>query len=170
MPGKDILPEELLIEKLSSNHDLTGFRCSDDDLDEFIRFDALLQREDRLNQTYICKYQGNIIAFFTVSADSIKINDKDKKRIGVNYPAFPAVKIGRLAVHEDYKRMNVGSTLIMYTVGLALDLSEKVGVRFISVDAYHGIEEFYEKNFFVELAECEDKHVAMYTDLENWVA
>ena len=64
----------------------------------------------------------------------------------------------------------MGSTLIMYVIGLALKLGEEVGVRFISVDAYRGIEKFYEKNFFVELAECEDKHVAMYTDLEIWVA
>jgi GNAT superfamily N-acetyltransferase len=105
-----------------------------------------------------------------VSADSIKINDEDKKRMGVNYPAFPAIKIGRLAVHEDYKRRNVGSTLIRYTVGLALEWGEEVGVRFISVDAYRGIEKFYKKNYFVELAECEDLHVAMYTDLEDWLS
>lgn len=125
--------------------------------------------KNRLNQTYICKYQGEIIAFFTVSANSIKINDQDKNRIGVNYPAFPAIKIGRLAVHDDYKHRNVGSTLIMYTVGLALELGEKVGVSFIFVDAYHGIEKFNKKNFFKELAECEDMHVAMYTNLEDWV-
>ncbi|HMK54921.1 MAG TPA: GNAT family N-acetyltransferase [Methanobacteriaceae archaeon] len=168
MPEREIRPEEIVIEKLSSDHDLSEFRCSDDDLDEFILLDALPQRKHRLNQTYICKYQGEIIAFFTVSADSIKINNEDKKRIGVNYPAFPAIKIGRLGVHEDYKRRNVGSILIMYTVGLAWELGEKVGVRFISVDAYRGIEKFYKKNFFVELAECEDRYMAMYTDLEDW--
>ncbi len=169
MSKQDIPYDDLIIVKLSSNHDLTGFKCSDDDLDEFIHFDALTQRDDRLNQTYICKYKEEIIAFFTVSADSVKINRKDKKRIGVNYPAFPAIKIGRLAVHEDYKSRNVGSTLIMYVIGLALKLGEEVGVRFISVDAYRGVEKFYEKNYFVELAECEDEHLAMYTDLENWV-
>jgi GNAT superfamily N-acetyltransferase len=138
MSKQDIPYEDLIIVKLSSNHDLAGFRCSDDDLDEFIQFDAITQRDDRLNQTYICKYQEEIIAFFTVSADAIKINRKDKKRIGVNYPAFPAIKIGRLAVHEDYKGRNVGSTLIMYVIGLALKLGDEVGVRFISVDAYRG--------------------------------
>ncbi|MBP1945711.1 GNAT family N-acetyltransferase [Methanobacterium petrolearium] len=170
MSEKKISPEELTVEKLSRNHDLASFHCGDDDLDEFILQDALPQRKDRLNQTYICRYHGEIIAFFTVSADSIKINKNDKKRIGVNYPAFPSIKIGRLAVHEDHKRKNVGSILIMYAVGLALELGEKVGVRFISVDAYQGIEKFYEKNYFVELAECEDRHVAMYTDLEDWTS
>ncbi|HHY00144.1 MAG TPA: hypothetical protein GX531_02020 [Methanothermobacter sp.] len=169
MSKQDISYEDLIIVKLSSNHDLTGFRC-DDDLDEFIQLDALPQRDDRLNQTYVCKYEEEIIAFFTVSADSVKINRKDKKRLGVNYPDFPAIKIGRLAFHEDYKGRHVGGTIIMYVIGLALKLGEEVGVRFISVDAYRGIEKFYEKNFFVELAECEDKHLAMYTDLEIWVA
>ncbi len=170
MVQNDIRYGELIIEKLSSEHDLSGFRCKDDDLNEFINIDALHQRKERLNQTYICKYQGKVIAFFTVSADSIKINNTDKGRIGVNYNAFPAIKIGRLAVHQDYMHRKVGSILIMYTVGMALEIGNEVGIRFISVDAYRGIEEFYKKNFFIELAECEDRHVAMYTDLEDWIA
>ena len=61
----------------------------------------------------ICIYSNAPVEFVTLSSDSIKINTENKKRIGREYSALPALKIGRLAIHKDYKRKNRGTLIIM---------------------------------------------------------
>jgi len=164
---KKVSPEQLKIEKLD-DHDFSIFDCEDGDLNDFIQNDAKSQMESKINTTYVFIYNNTHVGFVTLSSDSIKINPKDKKRIGIGYPAFPALKIGRLAVHQDYKRRDIGTLMINYVVGKALDLCEEIGIRFISVDSYEGVQPFYKKNLFVKLEICEDEHIPMYSDLNDW--
>jgi len=65
--------------------------------------------------------------------------------------------------------MGLGTELILRIVGCVHKLSRNVGIRFISVDAYHDSVEFYKKNFFVEFIKekrRENENVQMYFDLE----
>jgi len=83
---------------------------------------------------------------------------------------YPAIKIGRLAVHKDFKRMHIGSILIDWIVGFCLELRRDVGIRFISIDAYNQekTKAFYIKNLFEELQPKKNKNrrnVPMYRDL-----
>lgn len=92
---------DLDIRKISPNDDASSFDCGDEDLNEFIRDDALKQMNAKINVTYLCRYKRQVVAFFTLSADSIKINIDDLQSFkdkDIPYKEFPAVKIGRLAV------------------------------------------------------------------------
>lgn len=44
------------IVKLNEKHDLNGFSCGLDDMDDFLKNDALFQQEEKLNVTYLAKY------------------------------------------------------------------------------------------------------------------
>jgi GNAT superfamily N-acetyltransferase len=162
-----VSPEELVIEKLD-DHDFSNFDCGDEDLNDFIQNDAKSQMKSRINISYACIYNDLLVGFVTLSSDSIKINPEDKNRLGIGYPAFPALKIGRLAVHKDYKRKDIGTFIILWVVGKALDLCEEIGIRFISVDSYEEVQLFYKKNYFVKLEESKDRHIPMYSDLDHW--
>lgn len=162
-----VSPEELIIEKLGG-HDFSNFDCGDEDLNDFIQNDAESQMKSKINISYVCIYNCVPVGFVTLSSDSIKINPKDRKRIGIGYPAFPALKIGRLAVHKDYKRRDMGTLVLLWVVGKALNLCEEIGIRFISVDSYEEAQSFYKKNNFVKLEESEDRHIPMYSDLDHW--
>jgi len=128
--------------------------------------------ENMVNITYVCKFQSEIVAYFTLSSDSIKLNPEDKNHFekrGIRYLFFPAIKIGRLAIHKEFQNMGLGTELILRIVGCVHKLSRNVGIRFISVDAYHDSVEFYKKNFFVEFIKekrRENENVQMYFDLE----
>ena len=50
-----------------------------------------------------------LLDFFSLSADSIKIN----KKLEINYKTYSAIKIGRLAVHEHYQNMRLDSLLLI---------------------------------------------------------
>ncbi|WP_458453219.1 hypothetical protein [Methanobrevibacter sp.] len=82
------------------------FDCGDDDLNEFLLEDSFINIDNSLSKIYLCLYENQIIAFFSLSADSIKVN----KILEVEYRTYPAIKIGRLAVHKDFQ----GITLALF--------------------------------------------------------
>lgn len=142
------------------------FDCGDEDLNGFLLEDSFSNIENSLSKIYLCLYDCIVVAFFSLSADSIKIN----KQLKINYPMYPAIKIGRLAVHKDFQRMHIGSILIDWIVGFCLELRRDVGIRFISIDAYNQekTKAFYIKNLFEELQPKKNKNrrnVPMYRDL-----
>ena len=109
------------------------FDCGDEDLNEFLLEDSFINIDNSLSKIYLCLYENKVVAFFSLSADSIKINEK----LEIAYRTYPAIKIGRLAVHKDFQGMHIGSILIDWVVGFCLELRKDIGVRFISVDAYN---------------------------------
>lgn len=125
------------------------FDCGDEDLNGFLLEDSFSNIENSLSKIYLCLYDCIVVAFFSLSADSIKIN----KQLKINYPMYPAIKIGRLAVHKDFQGMHIGSILLDWIVGFCLELRSDVGIRFESVDAYNQekTKSFYNKNLFEEL-------------------
>jgi len=172
MTGKISL-DDIIIEKLIKNDDVSGFDCGDKDLNDFIQNDAISQMQAKMNVTYLCKYQNpqnHIIGFITISNDSIKINQSDKEKLEIKYSDYPAIKIGRLATHHHMKRKDVGSYMILWVIGFALNQCKKLGVRFISVDAYDEphVKKFYKKNQFVELEKSKRGNIPMYTDIDSW--
>ena len=142
------------------------FDCGDDDLNEFFLKDSLINIDNSLSKIYLCLYENKVVAFFSLSADSIKIN----KKLEIPYRTYPAIKIGRLAVHKDFQSMHIGSILIDWIVGFCLELRKDIGVRFISVDAYNRERtiSFYNNNLFEALQPEKNKNknnMPMYRDL-----
>lgn len=135
------------IKKLSSDDDLTNFSCGLDDMDEFLINDALNQQQDNLNVTYLVLCDNNIIGFFSLLADSIKIKDIGKE-YDISYETSPAIKIGRLAVDEKYRSKGIGTVILDNICKNIKLISKKVGIRFITIDAYCGVRKFYYKNEF----------------------
>ena len=143
------------------------FDCGDEDLNEFLLKDSFKNIKNKLCTIFLCVYQNQVVGFFSLSADSIKVNNK----LVVNYPDYPAIKIGRLAVSKNFHNLHIGSLMISWIVGFCRNLSGEIGVRFISVDAYNNEKtiKFYENNFFVGLESVMKKkgrrNVPMYRDI-----
>lgn len=110
----------------------------------------------------IHKETKELLAYMTLSADSIKLTS-DEKEIHdiakVPYASIPALKVGKLAVNkelrEQTKRKGYGSFLLEMARAYAFKMNEMgVACRFITVDAdieYNpDTPEFYFKNGFVE--------------------
>lgn len=90
-----------------------------------------------------------------------KFKDKD-----IHYKDFPALKIGRLGVRNPYQGRNIGTHLILLIIGQAVRLSKKIGIRYVSVDAYKHSVGFYKKKYFAEfIHDKRRKTVPMYLDI-----
>jgi len=122
------------------------FDSEDEDLNDFIFNESLDYCKENLAIVYLV-YQNNIVlGYFSLSADSVKINEK----LDIKLKYFPSIKIGRLAVNKEFKGNGVGTWIIKWVIGYALKIRMGHGIRYLSVDAYNqvGVINFYENNKF----------------------
>lgn len=110
----------------------------------------------------IHKKTNELLAYMTLSADSIKLtpNEKEIHDIAkVPYASIPALKVGKLAVNKEASkeviRKGYGSFLLEMARAYAFKMNEiGVACRFITVDAdieYNpDTPDFYIKNGFIE--------------------
>ncbi len=153
------------------------FDCKDDDLNEFYSNDSIKYGNELLAVTYIAKHDGKVLAYFSVSNDSIKreeLTGSEVKRVHKTVPhpkrlkTMPAVKIGRLATCQEKQCKGLGTDILDY-IKVWFTQGNKTGCRFVLVDAYNSerIIKFYQKNGFVFLSkqDSDEKTRLMYFDL-----
>lgn len=166
-----------ILKRLESADNRPPFDCGDDDLNEFFAKDSIIAGKELLSVTYIAEQDNNVIAFFSVSNDSIKkeILPKSKyKKISKEIPhekrysSLPAVKIGRLATCKMTQKKGIGKSLLDF-IKVWFTVGNKTGCRFVIVDAYNkpDIIKFYKNNDFDFLIEDDKSSETrlMYFDL-----
>jgi len=142
------LPERAFgIELLNARYNLTNFDSGDEELNDFLKNDALKEQQLLLSKTHLCFHKDRIAGFMALAADSIRI-DRDKLDPSqiideCDYPAYPCILIARLAVDNRLHGRGVGSHLLSLAVGFALD--GPLGCRYLAVDPKDDAVEFYEK-------------------------
>jgi GNAT superfamily N-acetyltransferase len=177
-PGDSIRNEKWEFARVYDFSVFATFDCGDGDLNDFIRNDAAIHKEELIAETYSFKFTDIAtppLAFVSLLNESIELTTNRLKRRIDNrvrvYPEYPAVKIGRLGVDKDYCRLGIGSTMLdilkeMFTT------NNRTGCRFITVDAYNSPEvlSFYQRNDFEFLPTEEPLNGTriMFFDLKNW--
>ena len=140
---------EIQVHRLSHIHDTSNFDCGDNDINDFLKEDALKWQDKRLAVTRIFVYNEEIIGFFCSSADSLKLKTKERKEESKLHEKrireIPAIKIGRLGRSIKYKNYCLGIFILEWAIGYVLEISKQTGVRFVTVDAYPRKTEWYEK-------------------------
>lgn len=130
---------EIQIEILNKKHDLTKFKSYEQELVDFLNEDALDNQTIDLSTTFLWFYKQKLIAYVTLLTDKINLEGSLKtsfKEKGVYYKSLPAIKIGRLCVHDDYLRRGLGKLMVEFTIKIAKEInSKKAGCRFITLDA-----------------------------------
>lgn len=125
------------------------FNCGDDDLNDFLKNDALEWQKKKIASTHIFIYYDEIVGFYCCSADSIRLNEKEKEREHElrqkRIKEVPAIKIGRLARSVNYPEQGLGRFILQWAIGHVLHISENVGIRFVTVDSYPERVSWYEK-------------------------
>lgn len=173
MENAKISPQELTIVGLNRGLNLDSFDCDDADLNDFLKNDAFSHEEKNIVKTYVCLYQNNPVAFFSVCTDAIKLSKTEREEeFGQpkTYPDYPAIKIARLAVAKDFQRRGMGSFMVNIVIGKGIELSKSIGCRFVTVDAYQKQADFYKKMGFVQnLEDRSGDNVSMRFDIQEAV-
>lgn len=149
-------------ETLSDEHDLSHFDCGDDELNKFLKDDALSQQNAKLNVTKLVMCDGKIIGYTSLLTDGLVLkNIRDQKvrleirrelKIDKKNKLLPAVKIGRLAIDKKYIRKGLGTDILLNIIhNIRKIAKDEIGLRFIVVEGYAKALTFYKNNNFVNL-------------------
>jgi len=161
--------KDLKFDRLTPETIIKPFNCGDTDLNGFLFDDSKKHLKELIAVTYVLHMEDKTIAYYNLLNDKIAHTDLDKnielfiKRIGKfisqdkrgDFKSYPAVKIGRLAVHEDFQGQKIGNKILDYLKGNFI-LNNKTGCKFITVDAYSNSTKFYKQNGF-EFLSSKDK-------------
>lgn len=148
------IKEKYHFENLTEDHDLSEFDCGDDDLNDFLKNDALKQQKSRLNVKKLILYDRKIIGYVSLLTDTlvlkniqdekIQLNIKNQLEIKSKNKNISAVKIGRLALDEKYSGEGLWSHILRNILTNLKIISEKeIGFRFIIVEGYAKAFNFY---------------------------
>ncbi|MCQ2606817.1 MAG: GNAT family N-acetyltransferase [Bacteroidales bacterium] len=177
--------ESMPFKRLTEGHSFCQFDCGDSDLNSFLLDDAINYQKQLLSVTYYVDTADKTVLFFSLSNDKITAVENSNgfwRKIKLLFPHskhrkdYPAVKIGRFAVHKDFQHTNVHwGTMVLDFIKQWMIESNKTGCRFITVDAYASAVPFYLKNGFnfmgtqekLRYEKGDNEIIAMYYDLMN---
>lgn len=156
---------------LSDTISLDSFLCSDSDLQEFLKEDALISQNNRLSATRLVYYQNNLVGYFTLVHDCIAVSSilKDHGELGYPFRKYPAIKIARLATHSDYFRRGIGTSMVLKVFQMVLSLSAHSGCRIITVDSKKDALQFYLDLGFTQAISKNQETVPLYLDFHRFV-
>lgn len=166
--------------QLTEETDIKSFKCSEEDLTNFLYEDAKRFQKELLAVTYLLEYMeyNTTVAYYSLLADKITFKPDEKgvwNKLNRNIPnskrrsSYPAVKIGRLAVNQEFEGFGVG-TFILDSIKFAFRNIKRLGCRFVTVDALQSAVSFYEHNGFQFITEQDhdDSTRLMFYDLKKF--
>ena len=111
------------IESLNAGHDRLSFRSGSDPLDRYFREQATQDVKRRVAACFVAVDDSRAIAgYYTLASAGILLADLPHelgKRLP-RYPTVPAVRMGRLAVSQNFKGMGLGGALLAVAILLGM--------------------------------------------------
>lgn len=149
------------IRLLDAQHRREGFDCGDAVLNEFLLRQAGQQQRRGFGKTYVALAgdETTVIGFVTVSAGQIATASLSSQSRLPRYPA-PIFRIGRLAVDARHQGKGIGQGLLAFSLRLAVEFAQRVGLHAVVVDAKHDkAKAYYLKLGFIA---CVDNPLCLY--------
>ncbi len=167
-----VIPDsELRTTLLSKNHDLSSFSCLSQELNDFLKNDALIAQNNMISRTHLCFLKDELVGFFTLIADTIEATAVTDGLEHYEYRKYSSVKIARLAVDLKFERRGIGTYLLLAAIGKTLEVCENIGCRYILVDSKRDSIGFYQKNEFKLVEKYKKREfVPMYLNLQPIVS
>ena len=177
----------VLIRLDPDEENVATFDCGDIDLNNFLLNDAVKYQKERLSVTHILTLPTDdtvrIAGYFCLLTDKLvfdpaneeqkkawkDFNKKNKIHFNKHRKAYPAVKIGRLAVASAFAGKGLGRLMIARIITMINNMNS-IGCRFITVDAYRDAFDFYLKNDFDYLSDddANEQTRLMYFDIKRF--
>jgi predicted GNAT family N-acyltransferase len=160
--------QKISFRKLELRDDFSTFNCDNDDdggCNDFIHNDneAKKYQKDKHGITYLFFYDETLVGYITLAMSSIHALRLKEDEEDIALPFYPCLFIGRLAVDNNWRHNDIGTYLANWATGLALELSEQIGCRYVVLEAKETKVKFYSQIGFKPGASLfADKRVWLY--------
>lgn len=150
-----------------------NFSCESEPLNQYFKRQMAQDVKSKFTRCYVAidaKVANTIVGFYTLSSCVISLLDLPEsiqKKLP-KYMAIPAIRLGRLAVDKKYKGQKIGAALLYDALETAANLSDKIGVYALLVDAKdNNAVSFYRHHGFINTSN--DSNI-LYMPLETYRA
>jgi GNAT superfamily N-acetyltransferase len=127
---------------------LADFECPRPEQTEYFVKHAWENQQQSVSVTYVLLSKGTLVGYVTLTMDEIPLA-KPERPEGIVFSRLPALKLAQMGVHKDFNGNGFGHELVTYAILAALELKERVGCRYVTLDAKGELVEWYRKQGFV---------------------
>jgi ribosomal protein S18 acetylase RimI-like enzyme len=120
-----------------------GFDCGRTEQTTFLYERAHADQLAKLSVTYLYYVKGILAAYATICMDALPLGPRERDRT-VRYREASACKLAQLGVALPFQGMGLGRHVVSDVIGLAQDETERVGCRFVTLDAQPDLVGWYE--------------------------
>jgi GNAT superfamily N-acetyltransferase len=145
----------LRLERLSRDHDVSGFESGSEELDDWLHQHALAAQEMDTARTFLLLRGRRVVGYFSLTMGSV-LREEAPARLVRGMPGYPVgmVLLARLAVDRRHQGQGLGALLLTEALRKALTAGESAAARLVVVDA---IDEpaaaFYQHHGFITAPE-----------------
>jgi GNAT superfamily N-acetyltransferase len=121
---------------LDKSHDVSGFGCGVQSLDDYLGKYAYLNHQNRSARTYVASRGGRVVAFYTLAAGSVS-REETPSRVaqGLGQYPVPVILLARLAVDSRERGKGLGRAMLRDAILRALQAADIIGSRAMLVHA-----------------------------------
>jgi len=136
---------------LSDAHPLDAFRCSEPDLELWLKQRARKNQIEGASRTFVVCAGNEVVGYYCLAAGAV-IHERAPGSIRRNMPEpIPVAILGRLAVRVDWQGQGIGSGLLKDAIVRTMRLAEEMGIRALLAHALHDkARQFYLHHGFIE--------------------
>ena len=122
-------------EVLQAKHEVSGFCCGVDSLDEWLIRRALQNQLSGASRTFVCCEGHKVIAYYCLASCSVTTTAAFG-RFRRNMPdPIPVVVLGRLAIDKSLQHQGMGRALVRDAGLRVIQVAETIGIRGMMVHA-----------------------------------
>ncbi len=114
---------------LTAEHDVSGFRCGDDSLDEWLRRFALTNQASGSARTFVSCLDGRVVGYYALASGAVSRACAPARVAKAMPEPVPVLLLARLAVDGAVQGRGLGWRLLRDAVLRTLQVAGHVGVR-----------------------------------------
>jgi ribosomal protein S18 acetylase RimI-like enzyme len=121
-----------------------GFDCGRPEQTMFLYERALADQEAQLSVTHLYYVQGILGAYATVCMDALPLGRREREP-AMRFQEVGALKLAQLGVSLTFQGMGLGRFVVGDVISRAQGESERVGCRYVTLDAQPDLVGWYER-------------------------
>jgi GNAT superfamily N-acetyltransferase len=134
--------DELRVQKLEDAPP-SGFDCGRESQTRFLYDYAWHDQRQRVSTTYLYHVAGLLAAYATVCMDAISLGRRERPG-ALRYQEIAALKLAQLGVDRIFQGRGYGALAVASVIALAIELSQRAGCRYGTLDAKPDLVAWYQ--------------------------
>ena len=150
-------------EPLVANHELSGFDCGDDSLNQWLLRHANAAEQHGTSRTFVTAEDERVVGFYALAAGQVLPADAtDRLRKGqASARPIPVVLLARLAVDVRHQNRGLGRSLLQNALLRCATVSESIGFRAVAVHAADDNARSFYRRFGFEASPTDPLHLIL---------